>query len=114
MTNFNKDFLFALKLGILSMLAASLLLFAGGFLAGGFEVYGAVTVWRSGMCIIAGLLLILVSGTILFKNKMVPDEKSHWRERFKVLNYGSVMGIIAVSFILGAVIADYIYLMMAR
>ena len=112
MINFKNDFLYALKIAAISMVSAAAGIFLGGFLFGGFTLKAAVSVLRSGMCIISGLLLFLVGGTIIMKSKSVPDDSSNWRKRFKVLNYGSVIGIIAVFFIIGAVISDYICLFM--
>ena len=112
MMNYKKDILFALKIGICSMIAASLLLMLSGLMFNSFSIIAAVSVWRSGMCIISGLLLLLVGAMILFKRKMTPEDDSRWRIRFKKLNYSGVIGIIAVMFVIGAVISDYLLLSM--
>ena len=106
------DILFTCKIGLCGVLAVTVILLAGGFLFGGFELRQAVSVWRSGMCIFTGLLLMLVAGLILFKKQQVSEENYRWKARFKSLNYGSVMAIIAIIFILGTVIADYILIIM--
>lgn len=64
------------------------------------------------MCIISGLMLLMVGAMILFKRKMTPEEDSRWRSRFKKLNYSGVIGIIAIIFIIGTVISDYLFLSM--
>ena len=100
------DFLSAGKYGVILSIAVSLLLLTGGFLFQGFSLPEAFQVWRSGMCILSGISLFLVAGSILTKKSSKIDKHSRWREKFKKLNYESVIGTIAVIFILFASCAD--------
>ena len=93
------DFLSAGKYGVILSIAVSLLLLTGGFLFQGFSLPEAFQVWRSGMCILSGISLFLVAGSILTKKSSKIDKHSRWREKFKKLNYESVIGTIAVIFI---------------
>lgn len=102
------DFLSAGKYGMILSIAASLLLLIGGFLFKGFSLSKALQVWRSGMCIISGITLFLIAGSILTKKSSKIDKHSRWREKFQKLNYESVIGTIAVIFILFATCADAI------
>ena len=98
------DFLSAGKYGVILSIAVSLLLLTGGFLFQGFSLPEAFQVWRSGMCILSGISLF--AGSILTKKSSKIDKHSRWREKFKKLNYESVIGTIAVIFIPFASCAD--------
>ena len=100
------DFLSAGKYGVILSIAASLLLLTVVFLFQGFSLPEAFQVWRSGMCIISGISLFLIAGSILTKKSSKIDKHSRWREKFKKLNYESVIGTISVIFILFAACAD--------
>lgn len=100
------DFLAALKYGAVLAGICSALLFLGGFLLGGFSLYQGISFLRSGMCMISGLILFLIAGMILMKKHRQVKEDSKWRKKFHKLNYGSVIGIIALLFILCAAAAD--------
>ena len=77
------DFLSAGKYGVILSIAVSLLLLTGGFLFQGFSLPEAFQVWRSGMCILSGISLFLVAGSILTKKSSKIDKHSRWREKFK-------------------------------
>lgn len=100
------DFLTALKYGGVLAGVCSVLLFLGGFLLGGFSLHQGISFWKSGMCIISGLTLFLIAGMILLKKHRQVKDDSKWRKKFRKLNYGSVIGIIVLMFILCAAISD--------
>ena len=77
------DFLSAGKYGVILSIAVSLLLLTGGFLFQGFSLPEAFQVWRSGMCILSGISLFLVAGSILTKKSSKIDKHSRWREKFQ-------------------------------
>ena len=70
------DFLSAGKYGVILSIAVSLLLLTGGFLFQGFSLPEAFQVWRSGMCILSGISLFLVAGSILTKKSSKIDKHS--------------------------------------
>lgn len=102
------DLFLAIKYGILCTVVCSALFLLGGFFFCGFSLYGAVSIWRSGMCIISGFSLFIVAGMILMKKHKEVNPDSQWRKKFHKLNYGGVIGMIAIIFILCAACSDAI------
>lgn len=102
-----RDLLTALKYGAVLSTAGTLLLLAGGFLFGGFSLEKALNVCRGGLCIISGLSLFLVAGAILTRRNEMIKEDSQWRRKFKKFGYIGVILIVSFSFIVWAVIADW-------
>ena len=110
---YKHDLLFTLKLAGMAILAVSILLFAGGFLFGGFTLRSAVSIWRSGSCIVSAILLFLVAGMFLFKKTGADiDPLSAWRKTFHQFKYSTVFLIITLAFILTASVADWILFQM--
>ena len=110
-----KDVWKAFVIGIVAAAAASILLFAGGFLFGHFQVTNGFEVMKDGLLLIGAIGLFLVAGMILAEGKKEnADEKKEakngWRNQFAVIGLKTVVLMISVAFLLLASVADWILL----
>lgn len=112
-----KDVAKAFGVGLIAAIAASLLLFAGGFLFGSFQLANGFEVVKDGLLLIGAIGLFLVAGMLLAKGKKESaDEKKEakngWRSHFSVIGLKTVVLVISIAFLLVASVADWILLQM--
>lgn len=111
------DVLKAFVVGVVAAAVLSILLFAGGFLFGHFQVANGFEVMKDGLLLIGAIGLFLVAGMLLAKGKKEnADEKKEakngWRNQFAVIGLKTVVLMISVAFLLIASVADWILLNM--
>ena len=109
------DVLKAFIIGIAVAAVVSVILFAGGFLFGSFQVVNGFEVVKDGLLLIGAIGLFLVAGMLLAKGKKEnADEKKEakngWRQHFSVVGLKTVVLMISVAFLLSASVADLILL----
>ena len=109
------DVLKAFVIGIAAAAAAAVILFAGGFLFGSFQIVNGLEVVKDGLLLIGAIGLFLVAGMLLAKGKKEnADEKKEakngWRQHFSVVSLKTVVLMISVAFLLIASVADLILL----
>ena len=109
------DVLKAFIIGIAVAAVVSVILFAGGFLFGSFQVVNGFEVVKDGLLLIGAIGLCLVAGMLLAKGKKEnADEKKEakngWRQHFSVVGLKTVVMMISVAFLLIASVADLILL----
>lgn len=109
------DVLKAFIIGIAVAAVVSVILFAGGFLFGSFQVVNGFEVVKDGLLLIGAIGLFLVAGMLLAKGKKEnADEKKEakngWRQHFSVVGLKTVVMMISVAFLLIASVADLILL----
>ena len=107
----------AFVVGVIAAAVASVVLFAGGFLFGHFQVANGFEVMKDGLLLIGAIGLFLVAGMLLAKGKKEnADEKKEakngWRNQFAVIGLKTVVLVISVAFVLFASVADWILLHM--
>lgn len=107
----------AFVVGVIAATVASVVLFAGGFLFGHFQVANGFEVMKDGLLLIGAIGLFLVAGMLLAKGKKEnADEKKEakngWRNQFAVIGLKTVVLVISVAFVLFASVADWILLHM--
>lgn len=107
----------AFVVGVIAAAVASVVLFAGGFLFGHFQVANGFEVMKDGLLLIGAIGLFLVAGMLLAKGKKEnADEKKEakngWRNQFAVIGLKTVVLVISVAFVLLASVADWILLHM--
>ena len=109
------DVLKAFVIGIAAAAAAAVILFAGGFLFGSFQIVNGFEVVKDGLLLIGAIGLFLVAGMLLAKGKKEnADEKKEakngWRQHFSVVGLKTVDLMISAAFLLIASVADLILL----
>lgn len=109
------DVLKAFIIGIAVAAAAAVILFAGGFLFGSFQIVNGLEVVKDGLLLIGAIGLFLVAGMLLAKGKKEnADEKKEakngWRQHFSVVGLKTVALMISAAFLLIASVADLILL----
>ena len=109
------DVLKAFIIGIAVAAAAAVILFAGGFLFGSFQIVNGLEVVKDGLLLIGAIGLFLVAGMLLAKGKKEnADEKKEakngWRQHFSVVWLKTVVLMISAAFLLIASVADLILL----
>ena len=109
------DVLKAFVIGIAVAAVVSVILFAGGFLFGSFQVVNGFEVVKDGLLLIGAIGLFLVAGMLLAKGKKEnADEKKEakngWRQHFSVVGLKTVVLMISAAFLLIASVADLILL----
>ena len=109
------DVLKAFIIGIAVAAAAAVILFAGGFLFGSFQIVNGLEVVKDGLLLIGAIGLFLVAGKLLSKGKKKKaDEKKEakngWRQHFSVVGLKTVVLMISAAFLLIASVADLILL----
>lgn len=110
-----KDVLKAFAVGIAAAAATAVILFAGGFLFGSFQIANGFEVVKDGLLLIGAIGLFLVAGMLLAKGKKEnADEKKEakngWRQQFSVVGLKTVVLMISAAFLLLASVADLILL----
>ena len=109
------DVLKAFVVGVIAAAVLSVVLFAGGFLFGHFQVANGFEVMKDGLLLIGAIGLFLVAGMILAKGKKEnayekKEAKNGWRNQFAVIGLKTVVLMISVAFLLLASVADWILL----
>lgn len=104
-----------LKAFIIGVAAAAVILFAGGFFFGSFQIVNGFEVVKDGLLLIGAIGLFLVAGMLLAKGKKEnADEKKEakngWRQHFSVVGLKTVVLMISAAFLLIASVADLILL----
>lgn len=107
----------AFVVGVIAAAVLAVVLFAGGFLFGHFQVANAFEVMKDGLLLIGAIGLFLVAGMLLAKGKKEnADEKKEakngWRNQFAVIGLKTVVLMISIAFLLIASVADWILLHM--
>ena len=107
----------AFVVGVIAAAVLAVVLFAGGFLFGRFQVVNGFEVVKDGLLLIGAIGLFLVAGMLLAKGKKEnADEKKEakngWRNQFAVIGLKTVVLVISVAFLLVASVADWILLQM--
>jgi high-affinity Fe2+/Pb2+ permease len=107
----------AFVVGVIAAAVLAVVLFAGGFLFGHFQVTNGFEVMKDGLLLIGAIGLFLVAGMLLAKGKKEnADEKKEakngWRNQFAVIGLKTVVLVISVAFLLMASVADWILLHM--
>ena len=107
----------AFVIGMIAAAVLSVILFAGGFLFGHFQVTNGFEVMKDGLLLIGAIGLFLVAGMLLAKGKKEnADEKKEakngWRNHFAVIGLKTVVLMISVAFLLLASVADWVLLNM--
>ena len=103
------DVLKAFIIGVAAAAATAVILFAGGFFFGSFQIV------KDGLLLIGAIGLFLVAGMLLAKGKKEnADEKKEakngWRQHFSVVGLKTVVLMISAAFLLIASVADLILL----
>lgn len=111
------DVVKAFVVGVIAAVVLAVVLFAGGFLFGHFQVANGFEVMKDGLLLIGAIGLFLVAGMLLAKGKKEnADEKKEakngWRNQFAVIGLKTVVLMISVAFLLIASVADWILLNM--
>ena len=109
------DVLKAFIIGVAVAAATAVILFAGGFLCGSFQIVNGLEVVKDGLLLIGAIGLFLVAGMLLAKGKKEnADEKKEaktgWRQHFSVIGLKTVVLMISAAFLLIASVADLILL----
>ena len=109
------DVLKAFIIGVAVAAATAVILFAGGFFFGSFQIVNGFEVVKDGLLLIGAIGLFLVEGMILAKGKKEnADEKkvakNGWRQHFSVVGLKTVVLMISAAFLLIASVADLILL----
>ena len=104
-----------LKAFIIGVAATAVILFAGGFFFGSFQIVNGFEVVKDGLLLIGAIGLFLVAGMLLAKGKKEnADEKKEakngWRQHFSVVGLKTVVLMISAAFLLIASVADLILL----
>lgn len=109
------DVLKAFIIGVAVAAATAVILFAGGFFFGSFQIVNGFEVVKDGLLLIGAIGLFLVAGMLLAKGKKEnADEKKEakngWRQQFSVVGLKTVVLMISAAFLLLASVADLILL----
>lgn len=109
------DVLKAFIIGVAVAAATAVILFAGGFFFGSFQIVNGFEVVKDGLLLIGAIGLFLVAGMLLAKGKKEnADEKKEakngWRQHFSVVGLNTVVLMISAAFLLIASVADLILL----
>ena len=109
------DVLKAFIIGVAAAAATAVILFAGGFFFGSFQIVNGFEVVKDGLLLIGAIGLFLVAGMLLAKGKKEnADEKKEakngWRQQFSVVGLKTVVLMISAAFLLIASVADLILL----
>lgn len=109
------DVLKAFIIGVAVAAATAVILFAGGFFFGSFQIVNGFEVVKDGLLLIGAIGLFLVAGMLLAKGKKEnADEKKEakngWRQHFRVVGLKTVVLMISAAFLLIASVADLILL----
>lgn len=109
------DVLKAFIIGVAVAAATAVILFAGGFFFGSFQIVNGFEVVKDGLLLIGAIGLFLVAGMLLAKGKKEnADEKKEakngWRQHFSVVGLKAVVLMISAAFLLIASVADLILL----
>lgn len=109
------DVLKAFIIGVAVAAATAVILFAGGFFFGSFQIVNGFEVVKDGLLLIGAIGLFLVAGMLLAKGKKEnADEKKEakngWRQQFSVVGLKTVVLMISAAFLLIASVADLILL----
>ena len=109
------DVLKAFIIGVAVAAATAVILFAGGFFFGSFQIVNGFEVVKDGLLLIGAIGLFLVAGMLLAKGKKEnADEKKEakngWRQYFSVVGLKTVVLMISAAFLLIASVADLILL----
>ena len=106
----------ALAVGLAAGAVLAAVLFAGGFLAGGFRAVNGLEAMKDGLLLVSSLGLFLVAGMLLTKGKKKgsdeeKEKKNGWRRHFRVIVLKTVVIMICIALIALASAADYIMMM---
>ena len=109
------DVLKAFIIGVAVAAATAVILFAGGFFFGSFQIVNGFEVVKDGLLLIGAIGLFLVAGMLLAKGKKEnADEKKEakngWSQHFSVVGLKTVVLMISAAFLLIASVADLILL----
>ena len=107
------DVLKAFIIGVAVAAATAVILFAGGFFFGSFQIVNGFEVVKDGLLLIGAIGLFLVAGMLLAKGKNADEKKeakNGWRQHFSVIGLKTVVLMISVAFLLLASVADLILL----
>ena len=105
-----KDLLKAFLVGAAAGAVLAILLFLVGLAAGGGVFAAALETAKDGMFLVTAIALFILAGMILVKGKKPEksQEESGWRNHFTVIGFKLAIGMVAVAFVLWAVILDYV------
>ena len=110
------DLLKAVAIGLSLAGALGLLLFALGWLFGGFAVTNGLEAAKDGLLILGAVGLFIVAGMLLIKGKKEEkiDLKNGWRKHFRVIGTKTMLAVVCVGILLIASLADSLLMLVNK
>ena len=109
-----QDGLKALGIGLLVSSVAGAILFLCGFIFSYFTLLNGLEVAKNGLLLVVAIGLFVIAGMLMVKGKN-PEKRAEnngWKRHFQLMGYKAVMGIICMSVLLMASVADYMILLL--
>lgn len=104
------DVVKAYLIGTAAGMASALVLFAAGFMAGGWKLQKGLETARDGLMLAGAAGFFLLAGMLLIKGqkpeKFMPD--NGWRRHFGAIGIKSVIGIICMAVLMVGISMDYL------
>lgn len=109
-----QDGLKAMGIGLLFSSMAGMMLFLCGFIFSHFTLLNGLEVAKNGLLLIVAIGLFVIAGMLMVKGKNPEkrDKNNGWKKHFQLMGYKAVMGIICISVLLMASVADYMILLL--
>ena len=109
-----QDGLKALGIGLLISSVAGVMLFLCGFMFSHFTMLSGLEVAKNGLLLVGAIGLFLIAGMLMVKGKNPEKvaQNNGWKKHFQLMGYKGVMGIICISVLLVASVADYMILVL--
>ncbi|MEG0773962.1 hypothetical protein [Clostridium sp.] len=105
--DFIKDIMKSLTAGIIITLVLIALSGISGFLFNNGDVLITLDIIKNTLFIIGGLGLLIVAGFIAKREARRPlENKSQWKEQFKIIHFVNVIGIVDLTILCVGILID--------
>jgi SNF family Na+-dependent transporter len=105
--DFIKDIIKSLTAGLITTLILIILSGISSFLFNHGDVLITLDVIKNTLFIIGGLGLFIVAGFVVKREARRPlENKSQWREQFKIIHFVNVIGIVDITILCVGILLD--------